>query len=221
MKNKYKRYSGSLITIEGISGMGKTYYFNLLKKMHKDNPKIIFNGEINDQKHTSVNQKIYDILSSKKSRFFDNGNPIMETLLIAAKQCNDEKNFVIPAICDGKKVLSDRGFDTLCVLEALIYSYRNNEDSKKIINLFYKSLGKICVIPRYTILFVGDCDKAIKRAEKRDKKKYTKIEKELLYNSYEWFYKIAKKNKKRFFIVNVDELNENEIISKINSIILN
>lgn len=51
---------------------------------------------------------ILAILASSNGRFFDTGNPKMETLLIAAKLANDEENILIPALNEGKTVVSDR-----------------------------------------------------------------------------------------------------------------
>ena len=53
---------GTLITIEGISGSGKTYYFNKLKEKYKDDSRVIFNGEITDGNHKDYGSKIFDIL---------------------------------------------------------------------------------------------------------------------------------------------------------------
>ena len=85
---------GQLITIEGISGVGKTYYFNKLKKLCDKN-KIIFNSEINDSRQFGYNKKIFDVLTSTNNRFFDTGNPKMETLLIAANKQMTKKDLLI------------------------------------------------------------------------------------------------------------------------------
>ena len=62
--------NGSLITFEGISGMGKTEYFNRLKTIYKDSSNVKFNGEITDGNHKGYAQTIFEILLY----FVDNSN---------------------------------------------------------------------------------------------------------------------------------------------------
>lgn len=212
--NKY----GKLVTLEGISGIGKTTYFTELKKTLK-NDNIIFNDEICDKKHEGINRDIFKILSSKGSRFFDNGNPKLETLLICGKQVNDEENFVIPQLKKGKTIISDRGFDTLCILEGIIYSKKYKLDEEKTIMNLYNSISKICVVPDITIVFTGDFNNSIARAEKRDGQKYTKKEIDILKKSDIWFKKISKIFNRKIYEINIDNKEKNDIINEIKEVI--
>ena len=126
-----------LITIEGISGSGKTYYFNRLKEDFKNDERIYFNGEITDGNHKNYGSKIFEILFSKKSRFFDIGNPKAETLLITAKQALDEDNYILPALNDDKIVISDRGFDTICIIEGIMYTKKYGGNLSDNVNMLY------------------------------------------------------------------------------------
>lgn len=212
------RLRGKLITIEGISGVGKTYYFNKLKKLF-DKEKIIFNSEINDSVQSKYNKKIFDILTSCNSRFFDVGNPKMETLLIAAMQANNEQNFILPAIQEGMNVISDRGYDTVCILESIKFSIKYNTNLDNDVEEIYSFLNKYCMIPDKTILLIDDCDKCIARAEKRDKLNYNDKEKIILKKSYEYFLKMALKYNERYYIIYVNRLTEKEIVDEMISII--
>lgn len=131
---------GKLITIEGICGIGKTKCFNELKE--SDNlSDTLFNDEINDKCTDEYNKRIFEILTSKKSRFFETGNPKMEALLICAKQTNDEENFVIPALNNYKNVISDRGFDTVCITEGIKMSKKYGFSEKESIMKLYEYLS--------------------------------------------------------------------------------
>lgn len=209
---------GQLITIEGISGVGKTYYFNKLKKLCDKN-KIIFNSEINDSRQFGYNKKIFDVLTSTNNRFFDTGNPKMETLLIAAKQANDEERFINPTIEKGLTVISDRGYDTVCILEGIMYSLKYNTKLEKDIDDLYLTLTKYCKVPDKTILLVDDYDKCISRATKRDKIDYNDKEKYILNKSYEYFIKMSLKYNERFYIINLNKLSENEVLNRMIEII--
>ena len=209
---------GQLITIEGISGVGKTYYFNKLKKLCDKN-KIIFNSEINDSRQFGYNKKIFDVLTSTNNRFFDTGNPKMETLLIAAKQANDEERFINPTIEKGLTVISDRGYDTVCILEGIMYSLKYNTKLEKDIDDLYLTLTKYCKVPDKTTLLVDDYDNCISRATKRDKMDYNDKEKYILNKSYEYFIKMSLKYNERFYIINLNKLSENEVLNRMIEII--
>ena len=210
--------SGQRITIEGISGVGKTYYFNKLKKICDKN-RIIFNSEINDSKQQGYNRKIFEILTSTNNPFFDTGNPKMETLLIAAKQANDEERFINKKIENGMTVISDRGYDTVCILEGIMYSLKYKTKMEKDIDDLYVFLAKYCRIPDKTILLVDDYNKCIFRVEQRNKMLYNRKEKYILKKSYDIFKKMSVKYSNRIYTININNLSEEEVLNKIMNII--
>ncbi len=202
--------NGKLITIEGISGIGKSFYFNELEKK-VTNSNVIFNKEITNDNLEGINKKIFEILTSTNNPFFDLGNPKMETLLIASKQANDEEYFILPSLLAGKSVISDRGYDTICILEGILFSLKYGRDPLYYSNEIYNKLSFFNRIPDKTILLVGNVDEAIKRAEFRNKKTYNLVEKDILKKSYELFIEFSKMYSDRFEIIDVDLGYENTI----------
>ena len=195
---------GKLITIEGVSGIGKSFYFNELEKRLKDE-NFVFNKEIMSESHIGINKKIFEILTSTDDPFFNLGNPRMETLLIAAKQANDEENLVIPSINMGKTVISDRGYDTICILEGILFSLKYGIDPLYYSQEIYKKLSLFNTIPDKTILLTGDIENAIKRAEIRNNRLYSEKEKEILRLSSNMFIEFSKLFSNRFEVINVDD----------------
>lgn len=194
---------GKLITLEGINGIGKTYYFNFLREALKD-LNIRFNAEINDDVHSGINKSIFEILLSTNSRFFDTGNPKMETLLILAKQANDEERFVLPSIREGQSIVSDRGFDTVAIVQGIMLYRKYGGDLLHHINEVYKTAIKFNMIPNKTILFTGDFDKSLQRATIRDKQEYSKEEIEILKMESEILHELSQREKDRFIVIDVD-----------------
>lgn len=194
---------GKLITLEGINGIGKTYYFNFLREALKES-NIRFNAEINDDVHSGINKGIFDILLSTNSRFFDTGNPKMETLLILAKQANDEERFVLPSIREGQSIVSDRGFDTVAIVQGIMLYRKYEGDLLQHINEVYKTAIKFNMIPNKTILFTGDFDKSLQRATLRDKQEYSKEEIEILKMESEILHELSQREKDRFIVIDVD-----------------
>lgn len=205
---------GKLITLEGISGIGKTYFSNQLKTIFNEND-VLFHKEIMDEKHRGINRQIFSILCSTGSKFFDTGNPKMETLLIAAKQANDEENAIIPALQLGKTVISDRGLDSICIYQGILFAKKYGKNPLDYTLKIYDKLKGFCLTPDKTILFTGDITKAIERAELRDADRYSEDELEILAQASSLYVEIAKRNADRFCVVNVDELTNKEVIDKI------
>lgn len=205
---------GKLITLEGISGIGKTYFSNQLKNILNESD-VLFHKEIMDEKHKGINRQIFNILWSTGSKFFDTGNPKMETLLIAAKQANDEENAIIPAMQAGKTVISDRGLDSICIYQGILFTKKYGKNPLEYTLKMYDKLKGFCLTPDKTILFTGNISKAIARAETRDSDRYTEEELQILAQASNLYLEIAKRNADRFCVVNVDELTNNEVINKI------
>lgn len=209
---------GSLITFEGISGMGKTEYFNRLKNLYKDNLDVTFNGEITDGNHIGYADKIFEILLSTGSRFFDLNNPKAETLLIAAKQAFDEENYIIPELNKGNVVISDRGYDTICIVEGIMMAKKYGETPMKYCNQIYNFLYEFNILPDKTILLDGNVEKSIKRAESRDNKKYTVEERRILYECAELYKYYSQIYTNRFEVINRDKIDE-EVLDNINNVV--
>lgn len=207
------------ITIEGISGIGKSYFLNKIKNNLNEN--FVFHKEIMDEMHKGINKKIFEILTLTNSKFFDTGNPKMETLLIAAKRVNDEENAIIPALKSNKTVISDRGFDTIYIYQAIMLSKKYGGEALSYAKKLYHFLEFFCLKPNVTILLTGSFAKAVLRAEQRDHIKYSKVELEILKQASELYYSFAKEDNERFFVIDVDSLEEAEILSEITKIIEN
>lgn len=206
---------GKLITIEGISGIGKTFYSAKLKCVYKKDKNILFHKEIMDEKHKGINKQIFSILLSTGSKFFETGNPKMETLLIMAKQTNDEVNAIIPAIESGKSVISDRGVDSICIYQAILFAKKYGGKPQKYINDLYDIALKFCRLPDKTILLTGKEVEAIKRAEIRDSDSYDDNDKKILNSASKLYLELAKKNADRFVIINVDKKSTDETLKAI------
>ncbi len=196
--------NGKLITLEGVSGIGKSFYFNKLESL-SNNDNLIFNKEITDGIHSGINEKLFEILLSSNSPFFDMGNPKLETLLIASKQANDEETFIIPALTSGKSVISDRGYDTICVLQGLLFSLKYGKDPLYYSKKIYEALSLFNILPDKVVLLTGDVELAIKRAELRNDKPYTEEEKHFLRLCSKLFIDFSRIYQDRYEIVNVDE----------------
>lgn len=116
-------------------------------------------------------------------------------------------------------VISDRGYDTVCILEGIMYSLKYKTKMEKDIDDLYVFLAKYCRIPDKTILLVDDYNKCIFRVEQRNKMLYNRKEKYILKKSYDIFKKMSVKYSNRIYTININNLSEEEVLNKIMNII--
>lgn len=98
---------GFFITFEGVEGSGKSTQINLLaEKLKKVGKEVVLTREPGG---TNLGEKIRDLLLDPNNIDMDNR---AEILLYAADRAQHVKKKIIPALKEGKIVLTDRYFDS-------------------------------------------------------------------------------------------------------------
>ena len=192
MSNKNK-YTGKLITFEGIDGCGKSVQarkaFGYLKKLKKD---VIL---LREPGSTPVAEKLRKILLDKKLDIPD----LTELLLYEAARSELTAIKIKPALTNGAIVLCDRFYDSTTAYQG--YGRRLNLK-------MVKSLHKIAtanIVPDLT--FVFDVD--LKTAAKRRGKNSDRLESQsLAFHSRvrKGFQEIAKAEKRRVKLIDSSPL---------------
>jgi len=206
----FKRKS-LFVTFEGIEGSGKSYQSKLLyKNLKKKGIPVILTrepgGTIGAERIRKVILEDYFKTSSKKQ--FDK---LTDTLLYLASRNEHLKDKIVPAISKKKIIICDRFVDS-----TIAYQVYGKGVNRELINSVHKHiLGKL--EPDITFVLKVDISKAIERLKKRKKKnRYDKFSKNFYIRVQKSFLKIAKKNKKRYYI-----LDNSEDSKKVENIILN
>jgi len=114
VKEEKERMRGCFIVMEGPDGSGKSTQIALLKDyLEKEGENIIITREPGG---TKISEKIREII-------LDPGNkkmsPVTEMLLYAAARAQLMKEVIIPAIEEGKIVISDRFSDSSIVYQGI------------------------------------------------------------------------------------------------------
>ena len=109
---------GLLVSLEGISGVGKSYFEDKLKSVLK-NENVIFISEIIDRKKQGFDLKIIDLLKSTGSKFFDSGYPITETFLLLALKMYDYEKMIKDSL-ENNIVIENRSIDTIAIYQAFL-----------------------------------------------------------------------------------------------------
>ena len=185
------------VTFEGIEGSGKSYQSNkLYENVKKRRIPVILTREPGGTKSAEKIRKIiledYFYQGSKVSF-----NKYTDTLLYLAARSEHIKNKIKPALSKRKIIICDRFIDS-----TLAYQVYGKGVNKILVDTVHKYiLGSIK--PDLTFILKVKISKALERLKKRKKKnRYDKFSKNFYIKAQNAFIKIAKKNKKRYFVLN-------------------
>ena len=188
------------VTFEGIEGSGKTYQCRkLYNELRKINLSVILTREPGGTKSAEKIRKVIleDYFASDSKEKF---SKYTDTLLYLAARNEHVQNIIRPAISKKKIVICDRFIDS-----TLAYQVFGKGVSKNLVDYIHKSiLGSIK--PDLTFVLKINTSKALQRLKKRkEKNRYDKFSKNFYTKVQNAFIKIAKKNTRRYCIVDNSE----------------
>ena len=203
----YKKKS-LFVTFEGIEGSGKSYQSRkLYKNLKKKNISVILTREPGGTKSAEkIRRVILDDYFHHDSKEKFNKNT--DTLLYLAARNEHIENKIKPAISKKKIVICDRFVDS-----TLAYQVYGKGVNKKLVNSVHKYiLGNIK--PDLTFILKVKISKALQRLKNRKRKnRYDKFSKNFYIKVQNAFLKIARKNRKRYFVL--DNSKDSNVIEKI------
>ncbi|MFA5731705.1 MAG: dTMP kinase [Acidithiobacillus sp.] len=143
-------YTGKLIAIEGIDGSGKSTLIKLLQ----DKLSVKYDVFITAEPSQSIyGKQIREMIKDK-----NNNDPIIDAYLFAMDRFLHVKNEIIPALKEGKLVITDRYIDSSIVYQQIM----SNTDYTNIKN-FIIQINRFIIEPDMVILLNVNEDIAIKR----------------------------------------------------------
>ena len=198
-----------LIVFEGVEGSGKSYHIsNVSKYLFKNN---IDHIKLREPGGSFTSEKIRKLILNNKSNF----NKDTDLLLYSAAR---SENIDLLRKNMGKKViLIDRFIDS-----TISYQHYGLGVSLNLVNTINKHLLKNIKID-FTFLNVVSKKNMISRLKSRNSlNRYDKFNNSFYQKVQSGYLKLAKKNRKKYLIVNSNlDINENKslIIQKINKLI--
>ena len=188
------------VTFEGIEGSGKSYQCRkLYNELRNKNLSVILTREPGGTKSAEKIRKVIleDYFASDSKEKF---SKYTDTLLYLAARNEHVQNIIRPAISKKKIVICDRFIDS-----TLAYQVFGKGVSKNLVDSIHKFvLGSIK--PDLTFVLKVNISKALQRLKKRKKKnRYDKFSKNFYIRVQNAFIKIARKNAKRYCIVDNSE----------------
>ena len=213
----YKKKS-FFITFEGIEGSGKSYQSR--KLYHNIKTKGYSSILTREPGGTDSAEKIRDIIlndyfqSNSKKQF----NKYTDTLLYLAARNEHVINKIKPAILKKKVVICDRFIDS-----TYAYQVYGKGVNRNFVDLVHKYVLEN-IKPDLTFILKVNISKALQRLKKRKvKNRYDKFSRNFYSRVQNAFIKMAKKNKRKYFIVDnskdsieVEKIIFQKFIEKIN-----
>ena len=192
----YKKKS-LFVTFEGIEGSGKTFQSKkLFRKIKSMGLHAIYTREPGG---TRAAEKIREIilkdyfLPESKEKF----NKYTDTLLYLASRNEHIEKKLLPAISKKKIIICDRFIDS-----TLAYQVYGKGVNKNLVDTIHKYILR-SIKPDLTFILKTNISRAMQRLKKRKKKnRYDKFSKSFYGRVQKAFLKIAKTNKKKYFIIN-------------------
>ena len=186
----YKKKS-VFVTFEGIEGSGKSYQckklYNNLKKKGMD---VMLTREPGGSFGAEKIRRL--ILTGTKDKF----SKTTDTLLYLAARNEHQEKKLIPSINKKKIVICDRYIDS-----TIAYQVYGRSVNKQLVDCIHKNiLGNHK--PQLTFILTVNLKKAFQRIKKRKHmNRYDKFPKKFYHKVQNAFIKIAKKNKKVYFVI--------------------
>ena len=202
------------IVFEGIEGSGKSYQSKkLFKNIKKKNYPVLLTrepgGTFGAEKIRQIILK--DYFHKNKSEKF---HKYTDTLLYLAARNEHIQNKILKAKRTKKILICDRFIDS-----TIAYQVYGKKVEFKLIETIHKYILQK-IKPDITFLLKVKSSKASSRLKKRKtKNRYDKFSKNFYQNAQKAFIKLAKKNKKRYFIFD-NSTDDKELEKKIFNTVL-
>lgn len=194
------------ITFEGIDGSGKSTQIKLLCNYLKQNKRQFLS--IREPGGTEFAEQIREILLTSKNDI----NPITELMLFEAARADLTEKVIIPALKEGKIVISDRFFDSTTAYQG--FGRGLDLKSVEICNKFATQN----LIPDLTFYFHLPIEVAMKRRASKKADRMEAAGRDFFTRVVKGFLRISRKQHDRFIILDATKPKD-EIFEEIKSII--
>lgn len=188
---------GAICSLEGISGVGKSYLIQALRPALADLP-VTYLSEVVDRTGQDVDRDIIALLAKRGDRFFRSGNPLTETFLLLALKMNDYEARIVPALTQNRLVLEDRSLDTIAVYQALILHPDSLEHQLQAARDIYAIGAQFRRPPDLTFLIEDEFSVALERIAQREQKPLAREEAAILHQASILYTHYAEEQAARF-----------------------
>jgi dTMP kinase len=163
---------GMLVSIEGVTGVGKTY---LTTQLRATSPGLVADAVVVDEfsSRPAYGDLGHDLLcalttAARGDPFLRGGHPATETLLLLAIKTYDYEARCAAALRTGSLVLEGRSLHCVAVYQSLILHPTDDQRAYDQMRAILGIAARWRPLPDLTFLITDDVNAAVERAERRD-----------------------------------------------------
>jgi dTMP kinase len=211
---------GRLISVEGISGVGKTTLTRpFVELLRREGQRVTSLDGFSERTASSEHDLGRDILRALISaadgdRFLRGGHPAAETLLLLAIKTFDYERYCLPALHDGCVVIEGRSLHSIAVYQSLILHADNDHQAFAEAQEILRHGARWRPLPDVTLLITDDVTTAIDRLQRRDAIRCTAAERYLHHRASSLFAKLADADTARIRVIDRRDAKQDLIISQ-------
>jgi dTMP kinase len=210
---------GLLVSVEGLSGVGKTHLTALLLDRLPAALRPLLIQEFSQRPGTGGHDLGRDLLralidAADGDHFLRGGHPATETLLLLAIKMHDYEHHAAPALRRGQLVLEGRSVHSTAVYQSLIINPDDDEAAYQHARAILTLAERWRPLPDLTILLADDIHTALQRAERRDARAYTTEQWQLHRRAAALFERLADADPKRMPTVDRRLLGPDEAVAR-------
>lgn len=161
---------GPLISIEGITGVGKTYLTHRALDTLETRPLLLEGFTQRADGRPGLGKSLLGALrhASGGDPFLRGGTPVAEALLLLGIKRHD-LDTVLPALAAGRTVIEGRSVDSTAVCQALLLHPDNPQAALQAATGLLALATAYRQLPDLTILITDDPAQAVTRTQRRDR----------------------------------------------------
>jgi dTMP kinase len=170
---------GRLISVEGLSGVGKTYLTNRVLKAATaapSGPPVVLEefSQRRDDGDVDLGQRLLRTLvtAAQGEHFLRAGFPKSETLLLLAIKMHDFET-ILATLLAGRTVIEGRSIHSTAVYQSLIMYPDDCQAAAASVTRILDTAARWRPLPDLTIVITDDPEAAVRRAEARDGTTFT------------------------------------------------
>jgi dTMP kinase len=207
---------GPLISVEGVTGVGKTYLTTRAVETLDDKPLMLEGFSRRAPERPELGEALLRALREASGRdpFLRGGTPVAEALLLLAIKRHD-LDTVIPELSSGRTVIEGRSVDTTAVCQALLLRPGAPDAALDEAVALLDLAASFRPLPDLTILVTDDPSAAIERAQRRDKRTFTPEQATFMHEACALFERLAATDPARYRVVDRRSAGEHEAAGQI------